>query len=139
MTNQMTKSSMKTTPRNEEGGPEDRLLSLLDDACFLECLVGSVFLYRTKSCNGDVDEDGFSKLCDKDAALLEVCLTTNFPGWVELRCTGTVRVPPANLRAFAGDVAFTCHSGRSIPQHVFPSNMGIFFFIVPYTKGNHGL
>ena len=83
---------------------------MLDDLCFLERLVRPVLLYVAESLGGNVYEYGFAEFRNIHAALLEVRFAAHLPGWVELRCTGTVGVPPANLRALAGDVAFAGHS-----------------------------
>ena len=58
----------------------------------------TILLDVAHTLGGDGNEYGFSKLRNKNAALLEVCLAANLSGWVELRSTGTVRVPPAYLR-----------------------------------------
>lgn len=97
--------------RNEKA-PCGRLV--LDDSCLLEGGVGTVFLDVTEALYRDVDQEGLSEFSDVNTALLEVSLATYLAGWVELRCTGTVRIPPANLRALASDFTFACHSRRML-------------------------
>ena len=58
--------------------------------------------------------NGLAKFAYIDAALLEIGLAADLAGRVKLRRAGTVRVPPADLRALASDFACSCHSGRMV-------------------------
>ena len=62
----------------------------------------------------DVDDNGLAEFRDVDAALLEIGLAADLAGRVKLRRTGAIRIAPADLRAFAGDVTCSCHSRRMV-------------------------
>ena len=86
----------------------------LDDPCLLEGGEGAILLDVAHALRADVDEDALSELHDEDAALLEVRLATHLSCRIELRSTGTVRVPPAYLGRLSCYCAFACHSSRML-------------------------
>jgi hypothetical protein len=69
----------------------------LNDPSLCECGVCAVLLDVAHSLGRDGHEDGLAELRYENAALVEVCLTTNLSGWVELSSTRTVRIPSAYL------------------------------------------
>src|SRR6185437_2447818 len=87
----------------------------LNNACFLEGGVCAILLNVLHALNGNVHDDHLLELGDVDAALGDIGLAADLADRVELRSTGTVRVPPAYLGRFAGYNAFTCHSPRMLP------------------------
>ena len=98
----------------KRAGVSGSFLLDLDDTCLLQGGKSTVLLDVAHALGADVDEEHFAELRHEDAALLEVCLTAYLSGWVELGCTGTVRVPPANLGRLSGYCAFACHSPRML-------------------------
>ena len=81
---------MKTAPRG-------RFHVELNNSGFLQGCVCTVLLDVAHTLSGDGHEDGLTELRYENAALLEVSLTANLAGRVELRSTRTVRVPSAYL------------------------------------------
>ncbi len=81
---------MKTAPRGCFHGE-------LNNSCFLECGVCAVLLDVAQTLSGDGHEYCLAELRYENAALLEVSLTANLTGRVELSSTRTVRVPSAYL------------------------------------------
>ena len=57
----------------------------------------SVLLDVAETLRRDGDLYGFARLRNEDTTLLQVRLTAHLAGWIELRSTGTVRIPPAYL------------------------------------------
>lgn len=93
---------------------QNRPFGRLDDLRFFEGGVGAVFLDRFQSLYGHVNDDGLTDLRNEDAAALEIGLAAHLARRIELGSTGTVRVPPADLRALSSDFADTCHSRRML-------------------------
>ena len=87
----------------------------LNSADLFEGGEGTVLLDGLETFHRDIDDDGLLKLGDIDTALLKIRLAAYLAGRIELRRTGTVRVPPADLRALPGDFAGSCHSRRMVP------------------------
>jgi len=88
--------------------------SKLDSPRLFERGEGAVLLYGLETLDRDVHNDSLVEFGNKDAALLEIGLTADLAGRVILRRAGAVRVPPANLRALAGDFAYSRHSRRMV-------------------------
>ena len=86
----------------------------LNSLGFLERRKSAVLLDSLKTFHGDVDDNGLAEFGDVDTTLLEIGLSADLAGGVVLGRTGTVRVPPANLRALTGDFACSCHSRRMV-------------------------
>src|SRR3989344_6940951 len=86
----------------------------LNNPCFLESGEGAVLFKSFESFRRDVHDDSLIEFGYENAAALEISLAADLPGRVKLRRTGAVRVPPADLRAFAGDFAGSCHSRRMV-------------------------
>lgn len=60
-----------------------------------------------------------------DTPLLEICLAADLARGVKLRCAGTVRVPPADLRALASYFTSACHKSLHGSIRYETSNMDI--------------
>ncbi len=85
------------------------MFPVLNRAGFLERGVGAVLLDGLETLHRNINNDGLAELGDVDTAFLEVGLAADLPGGVKLGRAGAVRIPPAHLRAFPGDVAGACH------------------------------
>lgn len=90
-------------------------LPILNDSCFRERFERAVLFDVAHALGGDSDLHGFAGLRNEDTALVKVRLATYLRGRVVLRCTGTVRIPSANLRRFPCYCAFACHSFGMVP------------------------
>ena len=77
---------------------------------FFECCKCAVFLDCFKPLHRDIEDDGLADFCDIDTAFLDIRLSADLAGRVELGRAGTIRIPPADLRALSGYCAGACHS-----------------------------
>src|SRR3989344_1158177 len=87
----------------------------LNSADLFERGEGTVLLNSFETLHRNIHDNRLAELGDVDTPLLEICLAANLTGRIELRRAGTVRVPPADLRALPGDFAGSCHSRRMVP------------------------
>jgi len=86
-----------------------------DKLCLLEGSESAVLLNGLEALHRDIHNDGLIELGYVNTPFLEVCLSADLAGRVELGRTDAVRVPPANLRALTGDFAGACHSQSMVP------------------------
>ena len=84
-------------------------LFLLDNACFLESLVGAVFSDGLHTLSREGESEGAVEFWHEHTLLLEVSVLTAFAAWGKFGSTNTVGVATAYNRAFAGYCADLCH------------------------------
>ena len=83
---------------------------LINNPRFLKGGKGTILFDGLQPLDRDIHDDGLVEFGHEDTTLLEIGLAADLARGVELRCASAVRVPPANLRAFASDFAGSCHS-----------------------------
>lgn len=82
---------------------------VLDQAGFLERLVGAVLCDSAKALCGDGDRDRAVELGDEDALALQVHLLADLARRVELRSADAVGIPASDERCFSGYCADFSH------------------------------
>ena len=82
----------------------------LDKPRLLEGQKCSALFHCLEAFGRDADGNLLAELGDEKGLGLEIYLTAAFARWVEFGRTDAVRVPAADLGAFACDITYSCHS-----------------------------
>ncbi len=82
----------------------------LNSPSFFESDKSAVLLDGLEPFYRDIHNNSLVQFADVNAAPLEIRFPADLAGRVELRRAGTVRVPPADLRALTGNLTGACHS-----------------------------
>ena len=75
-----------------------------------QCKICASLFHRLETFCGNTYGDFLAEFGDEKSLRLEIDLAAALAGRVEFGRTRAVRIPPADLRCFASDVTYSCHT-----------------------------